>query len=1023
MQEKHSVSSIIGSRRSLRLLYGGVSILVLTVVLTAFLMLTKLREEAEAHAAHHARNMVMSLNLTFKGFVDAIDVVLALSADEISQQVSAKSPDRQAIEEMLALLKEQKNLGYLAYVRASDAKGKLIYGPGVPKPFVSLADRNYFIQLKKNPNAGLFISKPIISRVNDRWIWLFARRINKRDGSFGGVVYAPIFVDDIKRIFSQIKMGHGNSIELHDAKLRLVSRYISPDTFHFPNDDHGHSAFLDDALSANALKGSYRSSGAKIDGVERKHFYLRNDVYGFTINVGVAREVILAAWQKEAWGVAGLVAIFIALSLSFAALMRLAWLRQEHAVASLEASREALQEAQKIAHVGHYSYNFLSDKWESSDALNDIYGIDSGYPRDLESWLTLIISESRQEAREHLNTAVKQRASFDHEYRIKRVNDGQERWVHDTGELHFDKDGNVTALFGAVQDISKIKEHEEALQRIANYDELTGVPNRRLMADRLNQAVVRAERSGNLMAVCYVDLDNFKPINDLYGHAVGDKVLINVTERLKRELRVEDTVARLGGDEFVLIFADLANYEEIHTVLDRLLEAVRMPVQIEDKPILLTASIGVTLFPSDKVDADTLLRHADQAMYRAKEAGKDRYHLFDYEHDRRVQAHRYYQQRIKGALVNDEFFLVYQPKVDLVSGEVVGVEALIRWQHPDRGLLLPCDFLHYINGNELEIVVGEWVIDTVLTQIEIWNASGLLLPVSVNIGARHLLQPNFSERLGLALARYPSVAPSSLELEVLETAAISDIKLAANTLTQCRLFGVLISLDDFGTGYSSLTYFRQLPVQILKIDQSFVRDMLDDPNDLGIVESVVWMAQMFNRKVIAEGVESLEHGAMLVHLGCHLAQGYGIARPMPAAQIDDWVVQWYQAEVWRSLAGLLINRENVTLQVAGRSFFGWIEKVVEYLDAPEGELQFDLESHRCPFGSWYQSSGAARYGELSAFHEVGAQHEKAHELVKELVAMAKSGNAEAARQRLPELEALRERAHKLIDALAGRGDV
>lgn len=316
----------------------------------------------------------------------------------------------------------------------------------------------------------------------------------------------------------------------------------------------------------------------------------------------------------------------------------------------------------------------------------------------------------------------------------------------------------------------------------------------------------------------------------------------------------------------------------------------------------VSASIGITFYPqTEEIDADQLLRQADNAMYQAKQAGKNRYHLFDAEQDRSVRIHHESLERLRQALTGQEFVLHYQPKVDMVSGEVVGAEALIRWQHPDQGLLSPGEFLHFLIGSDLEVAVGEWVIDAVLQQIAVWNAAGLSLTVSANISADHLLQADFADRLRLALARHSSVDPASFELEILETAALSDMSQAVNALTRCHELGVRISLDDFGTGYSSLTYLRTLPVDILKIDQSFIRDMLTDPSDLGIVVSVIQLAQTFSRDVIAEGVETLEHGAMLVHLGCRLMQGYGIAKPMPADQMPDWIGQWRNKAAWLTL--------------------------------------------------------------------------------------------------------------------------
>ncbi len=476
-----------------------------------------------------------------------------------------------------------------------------------------------------------------------------------------------------------------------------------------------------------------------------------------------------------------------------------------------------------------------------------------------------------------------------------------------TGELYAvlqsisvvrDATGKVLHYVSVFADITQIKSHEAELDRVANFDALTGLPNRRLLSDRLKQAILRSDRNGKLCAICFLDLDGFKPINDQLGHPVGDQLLIGVTAHLQTVLRADDTLSRLAGDEFVLLLSDVSSLAECTLVLDRVLEAVRRPVGAMGHVLTVSASIGVSLYPQDKVDPDTLLRHADQAMYLAKQGGKNRYQLFDPEIDRRVQDHLDVLEQMKQALGRHEFVLHYQPQVDISNGEVIGAEALIRWQHPERGLLSPGDFLPHLQGSALEQVFGEWVIETALQQIEAWARSGLKMKVSVNINVDHLLQPDFSSRLAQTLARHATTQPAWLELEVLETAAIGDMQQAVDIMHDCRKLGVGFSLDDFGTGYSSLTYLRKLPVDTLKIDQSFVRDMLTNPDDLSIVQGVIELAAAFHRRVIAEGVETLEHCAVLKGLGCRHVQGYGIAKPMPAAHMPAWCASWLESGAW-----------------------------------------------------------------------------------------------------------------------------
>ena len=579
-----------------------------------------------------------------------------------------------------------------------------------------------------------------------------------------------------------------------------------------------------------------------------------------------------------------------------------------------------------------------------------------------------------------------------------------------------DDSGSVQHYIGVFSDISLLKAHEEELHRIAHYDQLTGVPNRRLLSDRLAQALARSRRTQRSVAVCYLDLDGFKLVNDRFGHAGGDQLLVAITERLRSVLRTDDTLARLGGDEFVLLLTELTQPQECRLALDRVLVIVKEPMQIEEQWITVSASIGVTIYPEDDVDSDTLLRHADQAMYLAKECGKNSYHFFDSEHDQQVQTHRLNLQRLRVALDRSEFVLYYQPKADLFTGEIIGAEALIRWNHPEQGLLPPASFLHYLEGSDLEAAVGEWVINSVLAQIASWNAIGLSFTVSANVSADHLLRKNFADRLQQLLHAHAEVNPSTLELEILETAALTDMKMAVRTITECRKLGVQFALDDFGTGYSSLTYFLNLPVQLLKIDQSFVRVMLEDPGGLGIVESVVRLAQAFNRPVIAEGVETLEHGSMLMHFGCRLAQGYGIARPMPPQLLPQWIQEWQAKGVWRNIERLTVGQD-VTLLVAAQSHRAWVEQVRWHVNHPREESLFIAERSTCSFGRWFEGSGVARYGTLGKYKTIGELHEHGHELAARALELARCDKPAAAQAALDDLVKCRDQLLSLLASL------
>jgi diguanylate cyclase (GGDEF)-like protein/PAS domain S-box-containing protein len=560
-----------------------------------------------------------------------------------------------------------------------------------------------------------------------------------------------------------------------------------------------------------------------------------------------------------------------------------------------------------------------------------------------------------------------------------------------------DDDGQLTNFVAVFSDISRLKEQEKQLVQMAYFDALTGLPNRVLLADRIVQASAQTRRSNTLMAVCYLDLDGFKPINDTWGHDVGDQLLIEVANRFKATLRAGDTVARLGGDEFVLLMLGLADMAECERAVQRMLHAVSNPLLVAPQPVMLSASIGVSVFPVDDCDADTLLRHADQAMYRAKQSGKNCFHLFDADQDRYTRSRYDRVARIQDALDYHEIVLHYQPKVDMRAGRVSGAEALVRWQHPERGLLSPNEFLPLIEDHDMVIRLGEWVIEAVLEQLETWQAQGLTIPVSVNVAGRQLQSAGFVQRLSEALARHPRVA-KQLELEVLETTALEDMVKVSRVIEECNELGVPFSLDDFGTGYSSLTYLKRLPVTTIKIDQSFVSEILSDPNNLVIVQGVIGLTSAFQRRAIAEGVETAEHGRLLLQLDCDHAQGYGIGRPMPPDELVGWVRDWRPDPQWQEIAGLHWDLADYPMLVAEVEHRNWVAQVI--YAAKQGQPVPHRrvgDAHFCRFGRWYDGPEGDRYRAYPAFGRIAAEHQRIHALAEEIDRHMRDGRPEAAR--------------------------
>src|SRR5471032_186742 len=483
-----------------------------------------------------------------------------------------------------------------------------------------------------------------------------------------------------------------------------------------------------------------------------------------------------------------------------------------------------------------------------------------------------------------------------------RHRDGDKFMVEYTAAAIRSVGGEAQGAVLVFRDVSETRQLMQQMSWQSNHDILTGLPNRSALAARFEQEIALARDDGHLLAVCLFDLDHFQQINQTLGQDVGNDILKQAASRLHDFAGRQHYVARLGGDEFVLLLPALADHAAVDAALAQVMAQLALDYHSGAHTISMSASAGVAVYSGTAISADQLLRHADQALYQAKITGRNRYHLFDSDLDEQIRTHHNRRTEARDALFDGALRLYYQPKLDMRKGRIIGMEALLRWQHPQRGVVAPMEFLPIVEHSDIIVDIGEWVLREALRQLQQWRAREPHWVVSVNIAARHFQRHDFVERLTAILAEFPDVPPHMLELEILESSALNDIGHVRAIMLACQSLGISFALDDFGTGYSSMAYLKRLPADVLKIDQSFVRNMLVERDDLHLVSAVIGLAKAFGLSVIAEGVETVEHGALLMRLGCDLAQGYGIARPMPAADVLAWTEAFDTAHVWQAAA-------------------------------------------------------------------------------------------------------------------------
>jgi diguanylate cyclase (GGDEF)-like protein/PAS domain S-box-containing protein len=557
---------------------------------------------------------------------------------------------------------------------------------------------------------------------------------------------------------------------------------------------------------------------------------------------------------------------------------------------ALVQANERLSLAQRTAGAGVWDWDITNGTFTWSDELVQLFGLDPATATPtFDTWRSVVHPDDLERAEEVIAASLREQGPLFNEYRIVLPN-GAIRWIDAFGDAIRDAGGQATRMVGICIDATRRKEAEAQLEFLAHHDHLTRLPNRFVAKERLKMAMAYADRSNESVALLFLDLDNFKTINDSLGHSVGDLLLVEVARRLQGCLRETDTVSRQGGDEFLIILAHILDLEAVTGSAAKIVDALAAPFEIDGHALLVSVSVGIALYPNDARDADALMQRADTAMYHAKDRGGNDYTFFNEQMNTAVALAQAIRGELRQALIRGEFVLHFQPQIDLASGRVLGAEALLRWNSPKRGMVRPSEFVSIAEDCGLIVPIGEWVLQEACRQAARWQQAGLPeLSVAVNLSAMQLRRGNLQQTIVQALSA-SGLPPGLLELELTESILIMEAEYVLEAVRNLRSLGVRFAIDDFGTGYSSLSYLKRFPIDKLKIAQVFIQDMDSNPDDAAIVHAIIQMARALKLRTVAEGIENEATSEHLRLHHCDEAQGNLFSEPLPAEAFTEYML-------------------------------------------------------------------------------------------------------------------------------------
>jgi len=582
-------------------------------------------------------------------------------------------------------------------------------------------------------------------------------------------------------------------------------------------------------------------------------------------------------------------------------------LRAGHAFKEMHINRSRMTKTQELAKIGNWQVDLRTNEFQCSYEARQLLRLDQANARITQDvFFTSVVQEDRIRVKESLDFALKNNKPINLEYKIYNT-DGSQMSILNKSEIIFDELDTPVLMLGVVQDISQLKKAEEEIRFLAFYDGLTGLANRRLFMDRMDQAIIDSERNNKHFALLFLDLDNFKRINDTLGHHIGDSLLKKVATKIKNSIRKSDSatrtskqteienavIARLGGDEFIILVTDLNGPESAAIIANRLLDKISEVYNLDGHDVSITTSIGISVFPEDGTQADVLLKNADTAMYHAKDEGKNTYQFFTESMNHAVLEKFSIDRDLRKALQRNELVLYYQPQIDMCTRKIVGAEALIRWHHPNRGMIPPGKFIPIAEETGVIIDINKWVLCEACHQAEQWRKEGYHpITIAINLSGYKLATQNIIQSLESILEETQFDA-KNIEIEITENVLMHDTEETVSILNEIKNLNLSIAMDDFGTGYSSLSYLTTFPVDTIKIDRSFVMDCTAENNNPIIIKAIIAMGHSLGKKIVAEGIETEKQYHLLKELGCDEAQGYYFGHPVPAEEFNRLIANGY----------------------------------------------------------------------------------------------------------------------------------